>query len=124
MAYCHQSTAAELSSVVKNLKPAKEIAVQYQVPVSYLATLKVSDPSADLDPLLCYDLARHLMDVHYLSQALNHQSYLLEANIPIIKLAITNFPGLKAHIREGGQIFSHVFVDYFKSNDMYCGQKR
>lgn len=106
----------ELSKHVSGLAPSDEIVTKYLHPAAYLETLKVEDPTVILDGPARYQLARNLLDVHYLCMALSHQGYNFEPKeFPILQLASSNFEGFEKCRGEGGY-WSHLWTDFFNSS--------
>jgi hypothetical protein len=84
----------------------------------YLESLKVKDTSAILVGRERYQLARLLLDVHHLCQAISHQGYYLTENeCPVLKLAVTNFKGFEKCKEEGGY-FTSTWAKYFEAGQM------
>lgn len=114
------ATSSRLEDHVHNMRSPREIAAKYQIPTAYLDTLEVRDTTERLNDEQCYELSRHLLDVHYLSLALNHQGYPIDADLPIMQLLFSNFPGVRSYLTEGRFVMSHVFPEYFEKHSMYC----
>lgn len=107
----------ELSTVVSGLRDSRAIVGNFQLPLSYLKTLKPKDPKAKLSPRQRYQLARTFLDVHHLCAALAHQSYFLDPaeSFPILKLAEENFPGFRE--LSGGDGYNTARIaEFFEKN--------
>lgn len=110
---------AELSKYVSGLSPSYDIVTKHIHPGAYLGTLKVADTRVILGGAARYQLARNLLDVHYLCQALSHQGYNFEPDdYPILKLAAKNFKGFDEACRGEGGYWSYAWADFFKSGEI------
>jgi len=110
-----------LSVHVEGLAPSHDIVTERGHPISYLCSLKVKDTSVILDGASRYELARMLLDVHHLCQALNHQGYNIESDeCPILKLAQTNFKGFDQCKGEGGYS-TDKWAEFFITNQVRWG---
>jgi hypothetical protein len=107
----------ELSSVVSGLRDSRAVVREFQLPLSYLKTLKPKDPKAKLSPRQRYQLARTFLDVHHLCAALAHQSYFLDPveSFPILKLAEENFPGFR-ELGGGDGYNTARIAEFFEKN--------
>ena len=106
----------ELSKHVSGLSPSYDIVTKHIHPITYLKTLKVVDTTVILEGNARYQLARNLLDVHHLCQALSHQGYNVEPeDYPILKLAAKNFKGFDKACRGEGGYWSHKWADFFES---------
>ncbi len=111
----------ELSKHVSGLAHSYDIVTKYIHPGAYLGSLKVRDTSVILDGMSRYQLARNLLDVHHLCQALSHQGYNFEAkDFPVLQLAQTNFKGFEVCKGEGGY-WSNRWADFFNSGKIDWG---
>ena len=107
-----------LSEHVDGLAASYDIVTKYDHPISYLCSLKVKDTRKILEGRARYQLARTLLDVHHLCQALSHQGYNIEIDdCPILKLAQTNFKGFEWCKEEGGY-WTHKWAEFFESNQV------
>lgn len=93
----------ELSVIVKGLRDSRDVVTKFDSPLAYLKTLTIKDPMAKLDSHQRYQLARELLCIHHLTQALSQQSfYLYWKRYPIITLAENTFPGFRKLSGEAG----------------------
>jgi|GEM_PF-3748339 hypothetical protein len=116
-----QQPPGGLSEHVEGLASSYDIVTKHTHPVSYLCSLKVKDTSVILDGQSRYHLARTLLDVHHLCQALSHQGYNIESdNCPILKLAQTNFKGFERCKGEGGY-WTGRWAEFFETNQVRWG---
>jgi hypothetical protein len=112
----------EMASLIKGLKHPREIASEFNSPVSYLETWIVTDVKSKLTPIQCHSLSRHILDVHYLSLAINHQGYPLSNDLPVFKLLANNHAKFKDLYGEQNQIIlTSNLPNFFTSEGMYCG---
>ena len=110
-----------LSVHVVGLASSYDIVTKHTHPVSYLCSLEVSDTTAILDGQSRYQLARTLLDVHHLCQALSHQGYNIESDeCPILQLAQTNFKGFERCKGEGGY-WTNRWAEFFETNQIRWG---
>jgi hypothetical protein len=110
-----------LSEHVMGLTSSYDIVTKYRHPIAYLTSLKVKDTSKILDGKARYQLARTLLDVHHLCQALSHQGYYLTASeCPILQLAQTNFKGFERCKSDGGY-FTNLWAEFFESGQVDWG---
>lgn len=115
------SPPAGLKEVVTGLKTSREILAMDLLPVSYLEQLQVPNVEVVLNGPQRYALARQLLDVYHLGQALYHQSHFLPTQTPIIQLAEFNFPKMKQYRTESGPSGGYLtsrFQDFFESDDV------
>ena len=111
-----------LSEHVEGLASSYDIVTKHEHPLSYLRSLKVKDTSKILDGQSRYQLARTLLDVHHLCQALSHQGYNIESiECPILKLAQTNFKGFERCKGEGGY-WTSQWAEFFETNQVRWGR--
>ena len=111
----------ELSAHVSGLASSYDIVTKHIHPGAYFGSLKVKDTSVILDGPARYQLARNLLDVHHLCQALSHQGYNFEPkDFPILRLAQTNFKGFEVCKGEGGY-WSNLWADFFNSGKIDWG---
>jgi hypothetical protein len=116
-----ETYSQELSKHVTGLASSYEIMTKYNHPGTYLGSLKVKDTSVILEGQARYQLARNLLDVYHLCEAVSHQSYGYDAkDYPILQLAQTNFKGFEKCKREGGY-WAHLWAEYFKSGAIDWG---
>lgn len=110
-----------LDQVVSGLKSSREILELDMLPASYLQQLQVPNPNVILNGPQRYALARQLLDVYHLGQALTHQSHFVPAQSPIIQLAEFNFPNMVRYRTESGAnggYLTHRFDDFFASDEV------
>ncbi len=106
---------------VEGLASSYDIVTKHEHPISYLCSLKVKDSTVILDGESRYQLARMLLDVHHLCQALSHQGYNVDSDeCSILKLAQTNFKGFELCEGEGGY-WSNKWADFFESKQIRWG---
>jgi len=110
-----------LSEHVQGLVSSYDIVTKYEHPLSYLRSLKVKDTSVILNGWSRYQLARTLLDVHHLCQALSHQGYnIISDKCSVLKLAQTNFKGFERCKGEGGY-WTVKWAKFFETNQVRWG---
>jgi len=71
--------------------------------VTYLEGLNLKDTSRAIPANLEYDLWRHFCDCHHFCQIFYHQTYIIDKELPVVKILDSAFNGFeKAATGEGG----------------------
>ncbi|HEX8144096.1 MAG TPA: hypothetical protein VF553_15960 [Pyrinomonadaceae bacterium] len=86
--------------------------------VSYLKEMKVRDTSRQLSDEEKHQLCRLFVKAFIIARRQQQQDYLINADAPIYRLLVTNFPGLKARAGADG-IFLGDITSFFNASAQY-----